>query len=304
MFYKSFFRKQKIDIDKFHPFIRLVATHNIEAYEHTCPRRKLYDYQLLFVVGGNIHFVFQDEIINLETGDAIIIPPNILYREIIQPNEYCNYYICHFDAFYLPEKKNFSVDDMYIKYCLLHYVDAPFLNKFLIKNDPNFGIFDGPIIYKGNKLADFIEDLMKFNELFISYSLSKRETIKVYLNSLLMKILFDLEENDKDKTFNVFDKFVDFIEGNYNSNIDVSKFAIENGYSPNYFCKKFTDYVGCSPSTYINKKRMELAVELLSKGLRVIEVADQSGFKDPYYFSKAFKKYYGMTPKEFKKRGN
>ena len=64
--------------------------------------------------------------------------------------------------------------------------------------------------------------------------------------------------------------------------------------------KKETD---CTFVDLLNKKRIAAAQDLLRTGsYRVNEVAGQTGFSHPTYFSTLFKKQTGMSPKEFMAR--
>ena len=66
--------------------------------------------------------------------------------------------------------------------------------------------------------------------------------------------------------------------------------------------RKFKAITGESPQNYINQIRMRKAVELLQqRKLNINEVAYESGFTDPKYFSTAFKKHFGKTPSEYLK---
>ena len=48
--------------------------------------------------------------------------------------------------------------------------------------------------------------------------------------------------------------------------------------------------------------RMEKAKELLIKPqLKIIDVSEQVGYSEPYYFSHCFKKYSGVSPKEYRR---
>ena len=60
-----------------------------------------------------------------------------------------------------------------------------------------------------------------------------------------------------------------------------------------------TNLFGISISDYIRKRRFELAIKLLKEGHRVSEVAYMTGFTDPDYFSRTFKRYFGKTPSEY-----
>lgn len=67
---------------------------------------------------------------------------------------------------------------------------------------------------------------------------------------------------------------------------------------------KMKNLMNMSAGEYLRYKRMDLAVKLLMEGYNVSEVAYRSGFSDPNYFSKAFKKYKGESPTEFLSKQN
>jgi two-component system response regulator YesN len=51
----------------------------------------------------------------------------------------------------------------------------------------------------------------------------------------------------------------------------------------------------------LTEMRMEKAKELLgSPALKIIDIAERLGYNDSYYFSHCFKKYTGVSPKEFR----
>ena len=54
-----------------------------------------------------------------------------------------------------------------------------------------------------------------------------------------------------------------------------------------------------TPADYILDLRLKKAETLLKQGLKVREVAMKCGFADPKYFSKVFKKYYGILPSTY-----
>ncbi|MCR8635284.1 response regulator transcription factor [Paenibacillus radicis (ex Xue et al. 2023)] len=73
------------------------------------------------------------------------------------------------------------------------------------------------------------------------------------------------------------------------------------GLHPAYISKVYKVETGCCISDYVMKIKMDKAVELLrNKNEKVYNIASQLGYQTPHYFIKVFKKYYGMTPQEFK----
>jgi two-component system response regulator YesN len=82
--------------------------------------------------------------------------------------------------------------------------------------------------------------------------------------------------------------------------ISLEKAARHVGLSKYYFSKCFKQVTGQNFIDYLIEVRMEKAKELLlQKKFTVAETAYAVGFTDPNYFSRAFKKYIGVSPKEF-----
>lgn len=80
----------------------------------------------------------------------------------------------------------------------------------------------------------------------------------------------------------------------------VQQLAEELCVSRSLLYKKLTATIDQSANDFINSIRIKKAALLLLDGnQRVSEVAYQVGFNDPKYFSKSFKKYFGMSPTEY-----
>jgi AraC family transcriptional regulator of arabinose operon len=63
----------------------------------------------------------------------------------------------------------------------------------------------------------------------------------------------------------------------------------------------FRDDVGVSMGAWREQHRLRQAAEDLDhRQLRIAEVAAQNGFDDPLYFSRRFKKYYGISPRAWR----
>ena len=72
------------------------------------------------------------------------------------------------------------------------------------------------------------------------------------------------------------------------------------GMSRVHFYRKIKAIAGVTPQEFLRTVRLKYAASLISqKKLRIAEVAYMCGFKDPAYFSKSFKKFYGVSPSEF-----
>ncbi len=73
--------------------------------------------------------------------------------------------------------------------------------------------------------------------------------------------------------------------------------------SPNYFHKIFTQTLNTTPLNYISLLRMNTALQMLiNDEFTIKEIAYQLGYSDDAYFIRVFRKYYGVTPGEYKRR--
>ncbi|MCM0648191.1 response regulator [Clostridium swellfunianum] len=91
-----------------------------------------------------------------------------------------------------------------------------------------------------------------------------------------------------------------YIEMNYTKEISLEEIASYVSVSSFYLSRVFSKKVGLTYKDYLIKLRMEKAKQLLREGKKSIkEVSIEVGYSDQNYFSKAFKKYYDKSPKEF-----
>lgn len=85
-----------------------------------------------------------------------------------------------------------------------------------------------------------------------------------------------------------------------NSNLTIDEFAQHLGMGRTVFYQKLKSIVGLSPVDFVREMRIKRAKQLIETGeYNVSTVAYMTGFNDPKYFSKCFKKKYGVNPSEF-----
>ncbi len=85
-----------------------------------------------------------------------------------------------------------------------------------------------------------------------------------------------------------------------NSELTVDEFTQKLGMGRTVFYQKLKSIVGLSPVDFIREMRIKRAMQLLETGeYNVSTIAYMTGFNDPKYFSKCFKKKYGVSPSEF-----
>lgn len=87
----------------------------------------------------------------------------------------------------------------------------------------------------------------------------------------------------------------------YKDDLDLAAICDFLGVSRSTLHRCFMNMCGISPGAYLTKYRITRAKELLEHGVSVKSTALSCGFGDPLYFSKSFKKTFGISPNEYRK---
>ena len=88
-----------------------------------------------------------------------------------------------------------------------------------------------------------------------------------------------------------------FINNNYQFDININDIAKNAKVAPNYLSTIFNREEGMTTKKYLTKVRMEKARELLTSGhFKIKEIAEWVGYPNQLHFSAQFKKYYGKSP--------
>lgn len=94
-----------------------------------------------------------------------------------------------------------------------------------------------------------------------------------------------------------------FMREHLAEDISVKALAELAGLSPFHFVRVFKQTTGLTPHRYLLERRLERARELLRcRSLALAEVAITAGFCDQSHFTLHFKRAYGLTPGEFRRR--
>jgi len=103
-------------------------------------------------------------------------------------------------------------------------------------------------------------------------------------------------------TIKYIQNLVDHIENNLSEEINILQLADSFHVSPWHFQRLFKALVGDSLGGYIRGRRLTEAAHLLrSTQLGVIDIAFRTGFNSHEVFTRAFKLYFGQSPKDFRK---
>lgn len=244
--------------------------------------------ELAFVLSGNGRYRIENNIYDVSEGDLIMLNPGVKHQALaIEGND-------------TPATEFFvGFTDIQIKGLPGNFLPLP----------------DGEIIL--HTTGEMRQKLFKICASMVAENEVCREGRYFMLKSYLMQmLLLVIREQCEPMTSNtgcsfesvnkkyVVEQIVSYFEDHYSEKISLDQIA-ENMYlSPFYISKIFKSETGDTPIRHLINIRLEKAHELLENGWggSIQEVAASVGYDDAYHFSKLFKKRYGVSPSQVKKK--
>lgn len=179
--------------------------------------------------------------------------------------------------------------------------------------------FDGDIVpelFKRISNKDSIHDSIPYNsdiiklfdQIFNTYNSGFLEFEMEYASILSQRFIssFIYREINKTSNFinseNLVNSIKVFLNENLNKPLKTEDLVQEFNYSPSYIFTVFKKSTGYSLHHFFNLKKTQKACEYMNYTKKSIkEISFLLGFQDQFYFSRVFKKYMGMSPKEYRK---
>lgn len=168
-----------------------------------------------------------------------------------------------------------------------------------------------PEILKGLSLNFLTTIKEKYNE-GEAFTIDKEALISsIYKKNTLHELVVFIEEEcievckgvNNNSSKNIIGKILNYIDKNYYKNLKLESLAKVFNYNSAYLGKIFKNCTNNHFNDYINIVRIEKAKELLIGGnLKVCDISEKVGYKNIDYFYIKFKKYVGLSPKEYKNK--
>lgn len=176
----------------------------------------------------------------------------------------------------------------------------------------HLSVYEGLLYDTLMSLPNFIEPanadrIRKIFERICECHVSERAENELLQQSLLLELVYAISfpsSFGKTKSRNkAVEKALRYIESNLTSELSLEKVATEVKFAPSYFHKLFKASTGKPLHQYIEDMRIEKAIDLLiTTEMTLTQIAYECGFSSQSYFSYAFKRHTGMTPRAYARK--
>lgn len=165
-----------------------------------------------------------------------------------------------------------------------------------MKADIDFSAFESYIENLGLNAAEMREYYAQIS----FFDSGKIQSVSNIASMLVKHIL--LENMLKPAFDETMQKAVAFITENLEQDLTIQYISKSINVSKSVLYKKFHACFHCTVSEYINTRRVEKSIELLTKtDLSIEEISGKVGFSSTSYYTKIFKKQKGLAPLKYKK---
>lgn len=240
---------------------------NIAVRQHRPDGRV--DYHLLYMVGGKKEITIKGKKYWMQPGDAVFYMPS-------EPHDYT----------FFVDDANPVTESFYIHFSGTSAAEAV----------EKSGITESCFIHSAGGKA---------GRLMISVITAQRGGDSLTACGQLLRLLSLLgsgREGTESETARRIHRQAEYINAHFAEEIDLDRCAAEEGLSRSRFSHLFTEIMGMSPYKYQLSLRLDRAKELLSfSSLSVGEISASVGFSDPLYFSRIFRKWFSLSPSDFRK---
>ena len=276
----SFFTK-----DESFPFYIQYGNHDEEMFIHGHEDFS----ELVIVLGGKATHVVGDEGFVIKKGDVFVMNQGICHGY----DETENLKICN--IMFRPDEligESYDIKTLPGDHAL--FLLEP---KYNIENGFKSRLKLGPAVF--SEIEGLIRSTVKEYE---SDSPAQKTMVRSYLLQLVVLLSRLYGNNVHHKEIEGISNAAAYMETNFAEEITTARLIEISHYSQRHFIRLFSATYSTTPQQYLLNIRIRHACSLLkTTSLSITETALRSGFSDPNYFCRIFKKNTGVTPSAYRK---
>ncbi len=272
-----------------------IAIYIDEFQEYSIPiiqRHWHREIQFNVVLCGSVQFVINGESIIVNQGEGIFINSNIMHMSsplLEQNTKMCSVL---FEPTMLSGSNQVVIENKYVR----PIVRCAQLKYLFLSLDVDWQL---KILIYLRRILDSEEDKVYGYELEIRNYLGELWLLLARNSEKLLAESSIVSSVDEER----IKKMLEFIHGNFHSDINLEDIANSAGLSKSECCRCFQRMIQTSPFEYLINQRIFSAAKMLAGSNKTInEIAESVGFHGLSYFYKRFKNAIGITPLEYRKQ--
>lgn len=246
-------------------------------------------YELVYISEGYCLHDMAGRMTLLMAGDIFIIPPGKVHRYM------CNRDIKLYNCMFTAEELDFGGGN---RLSLLSGVNT-------VISPGGAGFMHAHLeLQERNTISQLLEDMAQeysqrqagWDVLLHSYLVS----LIIHCSRIFQHHVGDMAE--KRAYMGYVTQALQYIDAHYQEDLSIRDIAGHVGVSNDYFSRQFKQVTGIAPVEYLRRYRFARAMELLTGGMPVTDVAHQVGFRNLCHFSREFKNQLGVTPSQYRRQ--
>lgn len=267
------------DFRLFH--LRDVGVEEMEYHYHEFDK-------IVIFLSGAASYIMEGRTYFLEPWDVLLVSHHLIHKPVIDPNAPYERVVIYLDPGFI---RSHSTRDADLSAC------------FRLARQRQFALMrpEGEQRTQLQQLLSNLEQTLT-DKGFAGELLSRTCFLQllIHLNRAMVR-----DHTDRDETASRHDpkieRVLSYINDHLAEDLSVDTLAGQVYISKYHFMRRFKELTGCSVHQYIMQKRLLAAASLLRKGVSSQNACTRCGFQDYSAFQRAFRRRFGMTPRDLLK---
>lgn len=244
------------------------------------------DVEFIVILSGHMLYNINGVIVHLNEGQGIFVNSRQLHYGF---SDDCSE--CHFICILLHP----------LLLCSTQYIEQEYITPIISNSTFSHCILNKNLVWQ-NHIMDTIKKM---------YTYCDREFSILHIQSLFYELwreLYDHAPKDEKQSFksyhqlSILKDMIGYIQKNYGEKITLNDISFAGKVCKSSCCAIFQKFLNQTPINYLTGYRLKKAIELMQNSdMTITEIAHSVGFSGASYYTETFRKYFNISPTEYRK---